>query len=148
MEMTRSIFRFLMEGGYYPTYEKTHILFELDDNPAILEYAKGKMTVRIFFTIEEDTYNIFLEASNTTMSGTFNIKPVILDDRRTLMFSCETMCDNMREFKKFFPRSLEYIKDALILHRHEMKELLQKSMLNKDLYTHDNEYQTSKKFCS
>ena len=146
--MTRSIFRFLMEEGYYPTYENTHILFDLDGNPAVLEYEKGMMTVRIFFTIEEDTYNIFLEAANTTMSGTFNVKPVVLEDRQTLMFSCETMCDNMREFKKFFPRSLEYLRDTLILHRHEMKKLLQKSMFNKDLYTHDDEYKTTKKFCS
>lgn len=144
----KGIFRFLMEEGYYPTYEKTYISFDLEDNMAVLEYEEGVLAVRLFFSIDEDTYSIFLEASNSAMTGTTGVKPIVLDDHKTLMFSAETMCDNMREFKKFFPRSIRNIKDTLVLHRHEMKALLQKNMLYKDLYTHDDEYEASKKFCS
>ena len=69
-----------MEGGYYPTYEKTHISFELEDNTAILEYEEGVLAVRLFFSIDEDTYSIFLEASNSAMTGTTGVKPIVLDD--------------------------------------------------------------------
>ena len=148
MEMMRHIFMYMMEEGFYPSYEKTHILFEFEDNPAILEYTNGILSVRIFFTIEEETFNIFLEASNSTMSETTCVKPVILEDRRTLMFSSETLCDNMREFKKFFPRSLKYLNDTLHVHKSEMNDLLQKNVLYKDLYTHNNEYDATKKLCS
>ena len=37
----RSIFRCMMEEGYYPTYEQTHILFNMDDNIAVLEYEEN-----------------------------------------------------------------------------------------------------------
>lgn len=91
---------------------------------------------------------MFLEAGNYTMSGTIGVKAIILDDHKTLMFCTEVMCDNMNEFKKFFPRSLCQIKDSLTVHRQFIKSLLQKNMFDKDLYTHDNEYNTAKKFCS
>lgn len=148
MEKAAQIFRFLMEEGYYPTYEKTHIIFRLDDNQATLEYQNGIITIRIFFSIEEETLDMFLEAANATMSESICVKPVILEDRKTLMLCTETMCDNIREFKKFFPRSVGYIKDALYIHRHQMRKLLQKNVLYKDLYTHDHEYDTTKKFCN
>ena len=144
----RSMFRFMMEEGYYPTYEKGQIIFSIDDNIATLDYQDGILGVRIFFTIEEDTYGIFLEAGNSTMADSVGVKPIVLDDRKTLMFSSETMCDNMREFKKFLPRSIRNIRNALAVHKDEMKLLLEKSMLYKDLYTNDNEYNAAKKFCS
>lgn len=144
----KNIFRFMMEEGYHPTFEKTHILFELDDNLASVEYENGLMTVRIFFSIEEESRDMFLDAANSTMSGSIAVKPVILEDGKTLMFSIETMCDNIREFKKFFPRSIGYIRDALLIHRHHMKLLLENSMLYKNLYSHDYENEPAKKFCS
>lgn len=118
------IFRCMMEGGYYPIYETTHIVFGLDDNLAIVEYEDGVLSVRLFFSIEEDMYPIFLEASNETMMTTFAVKPVILGDMKNLMFSCETLCDNIREFKKFFPRSIDLIREALKRHRAEMKKTI------------------------
>lgn len=144
----RSICRVMMEEGYYPHFEQNHILFNIDDNPATLEYEKGIMTVRIFFSIDEDSYGMFLKAGNATMSGTIGVKPVVLSEREILMFSSETMCDTLREFRKFLPKSIELIRDAVTVHRHEMKRLLEKSMLNKDLYSHDDEYDTAHKFCS
>lgn len=123
LNMTR-IFRCMMEGGYYPIYETTHIVFGLDDNLAIVEYEDGVLSVRLFFSIEEDMYPIFLEASNETMMTTFAVKPVILGDMKNLMFSCETLCDNIREFKKFFPRSIDLIREALKRHRAEMKKTI------------------------
>lgn len=143
-----SMFRLMMEEGYYPTYEQGHIIFSIDDNIATLDYEDGIMAVRIFFSIEEDTHEIFIEAGNSTMVDSVGVKPIVLDDRKTLMFSSETMCDNMREFKKFLPRSIRNIRDALAVHKEEMKLLLEKSMLYKDLYTNDNEYNAAKKFCS
>lgn len=114
----------MMEGGYYPIYEKTHIVFGLDDNMAVVEYEEGILSVRIFFSIDEDIYPLFLEASNCTMMKAFVVKPVVLDDLRNLMFSCEMPCDNVREFRKFFPRSIGLLREALKLHRAEMKKLI------------------------
>ena len=143
-----SICRAMMEDGFYPHLEKNHVLFNIDDNPATLEYEAGIMTIRIFFSIDEDSYEIFLKAGNATMTGTIGVKPVVLSERKILMFSSETMCDTLKEFRKFLPKSIELIRDAVTVHRHEMKSLLEKSMLYKNLYTHDDEYDTAHKFCS
>lgn len=118
------IFRCMMEEGHYPIYETSHIVFGLDDNLAIVEYEEGVLSVRLFFSIEEDMYPLFLEASNWTMMTTFAVKPVVLDDMKNLMFSCETLCDNIREFRKFFPRSIDLIREALNRHRAEMKKTI------------------------
>lgn len=123
LDMVR-IFRCMMEGGYNPIYETTHIVFGLDDNLAIVEYEDGVLSVRLFFSIEEDMYPLFLEASNRTMISTFSVKPVVLDDMKNLMFCCETLCDNVREFRKFFPRSIDLIREALNRHRAEMKKII------------------------
>lgn len=120
----RTIFRCMMEGGYYPTYEKTHILFSIEDNAAVVEYEEGILSIRIFFSIDEDDYDLFLEASNATMLKTFLVKPVVMDNMKNIMFSCEMMCDNVREFRKFFPRGIRYLRDAMILHKAEMKRLV------------------------
>ena len=123
LDMVR-IFRCMMEGDYNPIYETTHIVFGLDDNLAIVEYEDGVLSVRLFFSIEEDMYPLFLEASNRTMISTFSVKPVVLDDMKNLMFCCETLCDNVREFRKFFPRSIDLIREALNRHRAEMKKTI------------------------
>ena len=120
----RSIFRCMMEDGYYPTYEKRHILFEIGDNTAVLEYEEGILAVRIFFSIDEEAYDLFLEASNATMMDTFMVKPAILDDMKNIMFSCEIPCDTAKEFRKFLPRCIERLTEALMMHKAEMKRLL------------------------
>ena len=113
-----------MEDGYYPTFEKTHILFGIDDNTAVVEYEEGVISIRVFFSIDEDAYSLFLEASNATMTETFIVKPVLLDDRKNIMFSFEMMCDTVREFRKYFPRGIEKITDTLMMHKAEMKRLI------------------------
>lgn len=120
----RSIFRCMMEDGYYPTFEKTHILFNLDDNVAVVEYEEKVLSVRLFFTIDEEIYDLFLEASNSTMSETFMVKPAVLDDMKNIMFSCEIFCDTPREFKKFFPRCIAQLREALMVHKADMKKLI------------------------
>ena len=115
-----SIFRCMMEGGYYPVFEKTHIVFALDGNLAIVEYEEGVLSIRLFFSIEKEHYPKFLKAGNRTMLKAFIVKPVILNDMKNLMFSCEIFCDNVREFRKFFPRSIDMLREALHLHRLEM----------------------------
>lgn len=114
----------MMEGGYYPIYEKTHILFDMEDNIGVVEYENGVLAVRLFFIIDEEAYNLFTEVSNTVMQESDLVKPVILDDRCNLMFSCETMCDNVREFRKFFPRCIKLINETLLLHRSEVKNII------------------------
>ena len=116
-----------MEDGYYPTFEKDHIQFGMEDNIAVVEYEDCILSVRLFFSIEEDAYDIFLEACNTTMLTTWAVKPAVLNDMKNLMFSCESFCDNTREFRKFFPRACEAIKDALAIHKAEMKKLIMAS---------------------
>ena len=47
----------------------------------------------IYYTEDEvEIYDYFLEVSNTTMAETFIVKPVILDDRKNIMFSFEMLC--------------------------------------------------------
>ena len=116
----RSMFRCMMEEGYYPVYEDTHITFGLEDNLAVVEYEEGILSVRLFFSIEKETYPLFLEAANETMLKAFIVKPVVLNDLKNLMFSCEMFCDNVREFRKFFPRSIDMLRECLHVHRHEM----------------------------
>ena len=119
-----SMFKAMMEGGYYPYYNKTHIMFSHDDNIVIVEHADGILCLRLFFSIEEEAYDLFLEASNQTMLNTFVTKPVLMDDMKTIMFSCETMCDNASEFRKFLPRAIDRLKESLYTHKSKMKKLV------------------------
>lgn len=119
-----SMFKAMMEGGYYPYYNKTHIMFSHDDNPVIVEQANGILCLRLFFSIEEEAYDLFLEASNQTMLDTYIVKPVLMDDMKTIMFSCETFCDNIREFRKLFPRCIHLIDESIAAHKKEMKKLV------------------------
>ena len=120
----RSIFRCMMEEGYYPVYEKSHIVFGIDDNLCVVEYEEGILSIRLFFSIDEDDFEFFLEAANGTMLQAYMVKPTVLDDMQNLMFSCEIMCDTVREFRKFFPRGIEMLKEAIRIHRKEMKKIL------------------------
>ena len=120
----RSIFRCMMEEGYYPRYENTHILFRIEDNIAVVEYEEGILSVRIFFSIDEDGYDLFLEASNATMTESLLVKPAVLEDMQNIMFSCEFLCDTEKEFRKFFPKAIARIKEAIILHKGEMQKLI------------------------
>ena len=54
------------------------------------------------------------------MMKAFMVKPVVMNDLKNLMFSCEMFCDNVREFRKFFPRSIDILREAMHLHRIEM----------------------------
>lgn len=120
----QDIFRCMMEEGYYPVYEKSHIVFGIDDNLCVVEYEEGILSIRLFFSINEDDFEFFLEAANGTMLQAYMVKPTVLDDMQNLMFSCEIMCDTVREFRKFFPRGIEMLKEAIRIHRKEMKKIL------------------------
>lgn len=120
----RDIFRCMMEDGRGPIYEDSHILFDIDDNLAVVEYEGKILSVRLFFSIDTEACRLFIEASNSMMLTTDIVKAVILDDRTNIMFSCEMMCDTVKEFKKFFPRAVDYIKEAVIEHKREMKRLI------------------------
>ena len=144
----KSIFRCMMEEGYYPKYEKTHILFSIDDNTAVVEYEEDVLSIRIFFSIDEETSVLFILGSNSVMADTKGVKAVVLKDGDTIMFSAEFMCDNIREFRKFFPIALQNISHALDEHKNMMKEILENCVLYKDFYTHNHEDNSSKKFCS
>ena len=120
----RSIFRHMMEEEYYPVFEETHITFEIQGNMAVLEYEEGIMSLREFFSIDEEAYDMFLEASNATMTRSFMVKPVLLDDMCTIMFSFEIPCTNMREFKKHLKTGIKLLSEALETHRDEMRKLI------------------------
>ena len=112
----------MMEDGYCPSFEQTHIQFGIEDNIAVVEYEEDIVSVRLFFSIDEEAYDMFLEASNSTMLETYAVKPVLLDDMKNLMFSCEFMCDSMKDFRRFFPRAICRLKEALSVHKTEMKK--------------------------
>ena len=120
----RSIFRCMMEDGYYPVFEQTHIQFGMDENIAVVEYDEDILAVRLFFSVEEDIYDLLLEAANTTMIETYAVKPAIFDNMKNIMFSCEIFCDNLRDFRRFFPRACERLKEALDAHKEDMRKLI------------------------
>lgn len=128
----RNIFKYMMENGYEPTFEDNYILFNIEDNTSVLEYDNELLTVRTFFTIEDDEYDMFLEASNMAMLKTFMMKPVIMEDMRSIMFSCETICQNLNDFKRFLPKLVEYTKQGLSTHKNEMRELLKATEMLKN----------------
>ena len=118
------IFRCMMEDGYYPSFEENHIQFDLDGNTAVVTYDEDILAVRVFFSIDEEEYGMFLETSNLTMLETYAVKPAVLDDMSSLMFSCEVMCDNVRDFRRFFNRALERLRNAMRVHKNEMRKLV------------------------
>ena len=120
----KKIFTYMMESGYEPRYEDGYILFEIEDNTSVLEYEDGILSVRTFFTIDEDGYDMFLEASNFAMIKSLMIKPVVMEDMKSIMFSSETLCDSMSEFRRFLPRLIEFSKKGLEIHKNEMMELM------------------------
>ena len=123
--LMRKIFTYMMENGYAPAYESGCILFDVNDNTSILEYENGILTLRTFFTIDEDGYDIFLEASNSAMVKSYMVKPVIMEDMKSIMFSCETFCSGLQDFKRFFPKMIEYSVKGLQVHKNEMRMLLE-----------------------
>ena len=114
----------MMEAGYNPSYEYTHIQFELDGNTAVVEFEDGLASIGIFFSIDHEQYNLFIEACNSTMLKTYIVKPSVLEDMQNIVFSFEFICDSIKDFKKTFPRALEYLLDALSIHKAEMKRLI------------------------
>ena len=120
----RKIFRYLMEKGYYPVYEKTHITYDIDGNVGVLEFEEDILSIRLFFVIDEDEYDRFLEASNSCMLRSFIVKPVVLDDSKTLMFCCECICYTYRDFDRFFPKMMALLRQCIKVHKEEMKQLL------------------------
>lgn len=120
----RKIFAYLMENGYEPSYEDGYILFEIDDDTSVLEYDNGILSVRTFFSIDEEGYDMFMEASNLTMIKSLMIRPVIMEDMKSIMFSCETLCESMSEFRRYLPRLIEFSRKGLAAHKNEMKQLI------------------------
>lgn len=140
----RKIFRYMMEKGLYPIYEDKFITFTLDDNLAILDYEEGILSVRLFFTIEEEGYEIFLEASNRSMLQSFGVKATVMDDMRSIMFSCENLCYTKHDLQRFLPRMLELLGEGLNAHKEEMKKILRAVdvMKNKRPVTEDRILET------
>lgn len=120
----KSIFQYMMEEGYNPVYEYSHIQFNLDGNIAVVDTEEGFVSLRMFFSIETEDYDLFLEASNQTMLATYAVKPAIMEDMENIVFSHEFMCDSVRDLKRFFPRAIATMKDALDIHKTEMRKLV------------------------
>lgn len=120
----RSIFRYMMEEGYYPTFENNHIMFVVEGTMAIVEYEEGILAIKLFFSIEEEDNNILLASSNATMMETYIIKPVVLEDYKSLMFSCEVFCETLRELKRFFPKGLLLLTEALNEHKSQTRQFM------------------------
>ena len=120
----RKIFACMMENGCCPTFEDGYILLDVDDNTSVLEYENGVLTLRTFFTIDKEGYEMFLEASNYAMIKSYMIKPVIMEDMKSIMFSCETFCQTVGDFKRFFPLMIEYLRKGMSVHKDQMRELL------------------------
>lgn len=120
----RKIFRYMMEKDYRPSFADTHIVFSIEELTAVLEYKESVLSIKMLFNIDKEEYRNFLEASNSCMQMTYMIRPVILQDHRTLMLSCESICDTFRDFERFFPRMLDSLQEGLTAHKNQMQELL------------------------
>lgn len=120
----QSIFKYMMETGYYPEFEQTHIQFDLDGNIAVVDSEEGFVSLRLFFSIEQEEYDLFMEASNLTMLRTFAVKANMMEDMENIVFSCEVMCDNIRDLQRFFPRAIECMRDTVNAHKTEMRRLV------------------------
>ena len=142
----RKIFTYLMENGYEPHYEDDFILFDIEDNTSVLEFEDGILSLRTFFTIDEEGYDMFLEASNFAMIKSIMMRPVIMEDMKSIMFSCETICDTFGDFKRFLPRLIEFSKKGLEIHKSQMRELMRATeMLSKTMpATEDKVLETGK----
>ena len=114
----------MMEDGYYPSFDNGYILFDFEGNTAVVEYEENILSVRLFFTIDIEDAEALVKASNITMTGSLMVKPVVMEKTGSIMFSCEMMCDTQRQFRKFFPRALHYLKEALEIHKVEMQQLM------------------------
>jgi hypothetical protein len=120
MKLT-DICRYMMEERYYPKYEKTHLLFYIDGNMTLLEYENDILVMRVFFSINEDDFYLFMEVSDTVMLNTHTVKALVTHDRKSIMFCCETMCDNRKSLRKFLPAMISNLKDAMNQHREQMR---------------------------
>ena len=135
MKLT-DICRYMMEEGYYPKYEKTQLLFYIDGNMTLLEYENDILVMRVFFSINEDDFNLFMEVSDTVMLNTHTVKALVTHDRKSIMFCCETMCDNRKSLRKFLPAMISNLKDAMNRHREQMRM----QILTHTLYTTASTY--------
>ena len=120
----KSMFVHMMENGYQPVFENDNIQFEIGDDIAVVEHKEDILSVRLFYTIDEDEYDLFLEASNMAMLKTSAVKIAVLDNMTDLMFSCECMCEDIRDFKRFLPMAVTRLKEALHIHKEEMRRLI------------------------
>lgn len=114
----------MMEEGFNPSYEKGHILFSIEDNIVVLEYEECVLSIRIFFSIDENGYDLFLEASNAAMLDSLLVKSVIMENQKNIMFSFETLCCTAREFRKYIHQGICYLMEGIGTHMTEMKELM------------------------
>ncbi len=122
----RQIFTHMMENGYAPSYEDNCIVFETDDDTSILEYEDGVLTLRTFFTIDSDAYEMFLEASNGAMLKSYMVKAAVLEDKESIMFCSETFCQTFSDFRRFFPKLLQCARRGVVIHKSQMRELMAK----------------------
>ena len=120
----RSMFMHMMENGYEPEFEDSHIQFGIGEDTAVIEHREGILSVRLFYSIDEEEYELFLEASNMTMLRTYSVKVVVLEDMTDLMFSWESACENIRDFKRILPIAVTRLKEAIRIHKEEMKKLI------------------------
>ena len=120
----QTIFKYMMEQGYNPDFEYSHIQFNLDGNIAVVDAEDDFVSLRIFFSIEQEDYDLFLEASNLTMLKTYAVKPAIMDDMENIVFSNEFYCETAHDLKRFFPRAVETMREALDAHKSEMRKLV------------------------
>lgn len=120
----RSIFRCMMEDGYCPEYEKQYITFCIDDNIGVVGYEEGILFIRIVFSIDKESYEIFLEASNIAMQRSYGVKAVTFEESGNIMFSCEFPCNTESVFRKSMARGVELLREAIKVHKEEMKRIL------------------------
>ena len=109
------ICRCMMEDGYYPVYRKTYITFSIGDDTAVLEYNQGILTLKIFFSIDDEYAALLLTAANTIMQSSPTIKSLMDEDGKNITFSCETFCTSKRDFRKILPAMISRLQEALVL---------------------------------
>ena len=59
----RSMFMHMMENGYEPEFEDSHIQFGIGEDTAVIEHREGILSVRLFYSIDEEEMKKLIFAS-------------------------------------------------------------------------------------
>ena len=116
-----SIYRVIQEEGYFPTKDTDdEISFKIRGTRFVVgECADGFVYTRLYYGIEDDDVETSIHAANEVNKTFVAIKTIICHDNKTLIFSVESYCRNVQNYRCFFQRSISILGDSVDKFRDE-----------------------------